>query len=566
MSEKLPTQPGTIDPTLVLGNTSVNPELKVKFTTFEQAQTAEKAYSDSFIDDYMEDKLKVGNEQVGIKGYLDKVEATDRDNAIIDNPEAIAGLYLSTTEMISRNLKILVAPGATAERRAVIKGAKDGFVSGLHDSAGEVADQIVDWSEGKAERFPNKAMRYHGLEIDGHDPLDAKDDSATDFRPNIKIQRQGGGTFIMGYSDKRVGEKMGNQEQGLSKRIYLNPNPEVAPQVFEQILQASNEAGLSLQLKIFQRAPEFAQAHLTRAKGQTMDALRGDGIVIYASEDQSNDVLNMVLSLAKDNPEALMGRETSKIPQSVAEGIAVGDEPTEVRGKSLTSHRVDMFSYAANYVEKSGKTGDEARELFKDRLAAIAEANHTDPNNIAFNKPSPNEKFATLSTEVAESQDYGHQQEVDMDEQEEQAELDVEVVNNVFESQVQQFIKSLNKRAETENRELNQEEVQQIKSLAQIVQQRRETISLEEQIEAEGGREGVDRASADGEVMRYMADNHIDIKAAEQRFEGEVGVFVRGLRERATREGRELSLEETRQIKLAVESVDDLRAFASRAA
>jgi hypothetical protein len=385
MSEKLPSQTGIVDPTLALGNTSLDSGLKIRFTTFDQAQAAEKNYSDSFISDYMADKLKVGNEQVGLKGYLDKVEATDRDNAVIDNPEAIAGLYLSTTEMISRNLKILVGPGATAERRAVIKEAKDGFISGLHDEAGEVADQIVDWSEGKAGRFPNKGMRYHGLEIDGHDPLDAKDESATDFRPNIKIQRQGGGTFIMGYSDKRVGEKLANQDQELSKRIYLNPDPEVAPQVFEQILQASNEAGLSLQLKIFQRAPEFAQAHLTRAKGQSMDGLRGDGIVIYSGEHQANDVLDMILSLAKDNPEAFIGRETSKIPQSITESIAVGDEPAEVKGKSLTSHRVDMFEYAADYVKKSGKTGSEARQLFRNRLSAIAKANHTNPNNIAFN-------------------------------------------------------------------------------------------------------------------------------------------------------------------------------------
>jgi|GEM_PF-1036089 hypothetical protein len=566
MSEKLPPQTGIVDPTLALGNTSVNQELKIKFNTFEQAQSAEKGYPDGFIDDYLDDKLKVGNEQVGIKGYLDKVAATDRDNSVIDNPESIAGLYLSTTEVISRNLKILVRPGTTTERREVIKKAKDGFVSVLHDEASEVADQIVDWSEGKAERFPNKGMRYHGLEIDGHDPLDAKDNSATDFRPNIKIQRQGGGTFIMGYSDKRVGEKLDGQDQELGKRIYLNPDPEVAPQVFEQILQASNEAGLSLQLKIFQRAPEFAQAHLTRAKGKTMDALRGDGIVIYTGEGQANDVLDMVLALAKGNPEAFMGRETSKIPQSVAEGIAVGDEPTGVKGKSLTSHRVDMFSYAANHVEKSGKIGEEARELFRNRLAAVAGANHTDPNNIAFNKPSINEMSASSSAKVAESKDYQDRQEVDMDEQEEQAELDVEVANKVFESEVQQFVQGLHEQAKTENRELNQEEVQQIKNLVQVVQQRREAISHEEQIEAESEQREIDRASADNEVLQYMADKNINIKGAEQRFEVEVQVFVQGLRERAAQEGRELNSEETRQIRLAVESVNDMRSFAARAA
>jgi hypothetical protein len=297
-----------------------------------------------------------------------------------------------------------------------------------------------------------------------------------------------------------------------------------------------------------------------------MDALRGDGIVIYTGEGQANDVLDMVLALAKGNPEAFMGRETSKIPQSVAEGIAVGDEPTGVKGKSLTSHRVDMFSYAANHVEKSGKIGEEARELFRNRLAAVAGANHTDPNNIAFNKPSINEMSASSSAKVAESKDYQDRQEVDMDEQEEQAELDVEVANKVFESEVQQFVQGLHEQAKTENRELNQEEVQQIKNLVQVVQQRREAISHEEQIEAESEQREIDRASADNEVLQYMADKNINIKGAEQRFEVEVQVFVQGLRERAAQEGRELNSEETRQIRLAVESVNDMRSFAARAA
>jgi len=389
MSETAPTQSGIVDPSLLAGSVVTAPELKIRFNTFEEAQNTEKKFSDSFVDGCLQDNLTVGSEQVGIKGYLDKVESTDRDDAIIADPEAIAGLYLSTTEMITRNLKIAVAKNPDEakyqDRRAAIKDAKDRFMQKLEDEAGGVADEIVEWSEGRSRMFPVSAVEYSGLEIDGRDPLNAEGKQAEDFRPNIKVQRQMAGTFVMAYSDTRVREKMSKQDQELGKRIYLNPDVVAVPEIFEQVLQAANEAGLSIQLKMFQRASEFAQAHLVRRKGKSMDGLRGDGIVIYVSDAQANEVLSMVLTIAKDKSEAFIGRKTSRIPQMVAEGIAIGDEPTQMSGTSLTSHREKIFSYAANYVKQKGKNGEEARELFRRCVAATAQANKVNPNNVAFN-------------------------------------------------------------------------------------------------------------------------------------------------------------------------------------
>jgi hypothetical protein len=390
MSESLPTQTqATVDPSLLAGSTLATPEIQVRFNTFEEAQTAEKRFSDSFIEGAIDDKLKVGSETVGIKGYLDKVEATPSDNETIANPDAIAALYLKTTDMLARNLKIMTVrnadPTKDAARKSVIKSAKEDFLAKLHDEAGTTADGIVDWSTGKSRYFPVKAMEYHGLEIDGKDPLNAESKHADDFRPNFKIQRQMGGAFIMAYSDNRVREKVQKQDQELGKRIYLNPEAFATPDVFEQVLTTANQAGLSIQLKMYQRAPEFAEAHFKRERGDTKDGFRGDGIVIYADEAQANDVLAMVLSIAKDKPEAFVGRKTSKIPQNVAEGIAVGDEPTQMKGTSLTSHRVKVLEYAASYVRQSGKTGEEAKDLYRRCLAATAKANKVNPRNIAFN-------------------------------------------------------------------------------------------------------------------------------------------------------------------------------------
>lgn len=390
MSETLSQQPlASIDPSLTAGNALATQELKVRFNTFEEAQTADKNFSDSFIEGALTDKLKVGNESVGIKGYLDKVEATQSDNEAIADPEAIAGLYLKTTDMLARNLKIMVTrngdPAQDAARKSVISASKESFLTKLKGETEVAADGIVDWCNGDTRRFPVNATEYTGLEIDGKDALDSKGNHADDFRPNFKIQRQLGGTFIMAYSDGRVREKVQKQDQELAKRIYLNPDTFATPDVFEQVLTTANATGLSIQLKMFQRAPEFAEAHRARKNGNDMDGFRGDGIVVYANEAQADDVLSMVLAIAKDKPEAFVGRKTSKVAQQVAEGIAVGDEPTQAKGESLTSHRVMILDYAANFVRQSGKTGQEAKDLFRDRVVAAAKSNKVNPGNIAFN-------------------------------------------------------------------------------------------------------------------------------------------------------------------------------------
>lgn len=165
MQETLSRQaPTSIDPSLTAGSTLVTPELQVRFNTFEEAQTAEKNFSDSFIEGAVDNQLKVGDERVDIKGYLDDVEATQADNETIANPEAIAGLYLKTTDMLSRNLKLLTVrngdPAKDAARTSVIKDAKDNFLTKLHDEAGATADSVVDWCNGTTKRFPVSQMEY----------------------------------------------------------------------------------------------------------------------------------------------------------------------------------------------------------------------------------------------------------------------------------------------------------------------------------------------------------------------------------------------------------------------
>ncbi|MEX0749110.1 MAG: T3SS effector HopA1 family protein [Candidatus Saccharimonadales bacterium] len=377
------------DPSQLGGNITAT-DLKVRYETFEQAQEAKKHLSDTFIDGAIGGDLRLGNEKVGIKGYLDNVESIAKDKEVIESPERIAGLYLRTTEMLARNLKVAVArsssPEQAQERRGQVWQAKEEFLAHLGEEAPQAANEIVDWCNGDTRNFPVGAVEYRGFKVDGTDVLDAQSKGALDVRPNFKIQRQFGGVFVMAYTDSRVHEKMAGKDEVLDKRIYLNPDMEATPELFEKLLQTANEAGISMQLKMLQRAPEAASAHKGKAMGHETSGLRGDGIVVYVDGKHSDDVLGMVIALAKDSPDAFKDRETSRIPQNVAEGIAVGDEPVQIPGTSLTSHREKIFSYAAEKTRAAGKQGEEARAMFRDLARRTATANGVNPDNIAFNK------------------------------------------------------------------------------------------------------------------------------------------------------------------------------------
>lgn len=375
------------------------PEIRVRYETFEQAQESKKKFSDTFIDNVLSAEsgdllpFTVGAERVGLKGYLDKVEATDTDKTILDDPEAIAAVYLNTTDMIARNLKIKVAKGLQPARIQEIAGAKESYMSSLKDEADTTADKIVDWCESadqKKSPRPGEAFGYYGFKVGDTDVLAWGEKGASDFHPNIKVQRQGGGNFIFGYSDARISQRMDGNRDTLDQRIYLNPDIMASPQIFEKVLEAANEAGIPLELKMLQRAEELGSAHIMKSRNpKNGDALRGDGIVIYTASESADDVLALALAAAKDNAEAFSGRETSRIPQKVADGIAIGSEPVQAPGQnaeSLTSHRTKVIEKVAGIVAQSGKTGQEARDAFRRGMEYYSKREGFNPKNIAFNE------------------------------------------------------------------------------------------------------------------------------------------------------------------------------------
>jgi len=367
----------------------VGESIKIYATTFAEAQARPKNFSDETVDDMLNQKLHVGRQQTEIKEWLDNRESTIADDEVIASKDRIASLATVTTQMVARNLKFKVAEHTDAtehqERLQTVKVAKDEFITKLLGDIPTVEAQIKSWSPSKGKNdYPNRALQFKGLKVDGADLLDSETLGPTDVRPNIKIQRQGGYAFIMAYTDNRVAEKMQHTDKQVDKRIYLNPDIEAAPEIFEEIFQAANAAGMSLQLKMWQRVSELSSAHEKRSKGDVADALRADGIVMYVDDAQADEALSLVLAIAQDRPEAFLGREVSRIPTSVAEGVAVGAEPG-ISDKSLTSHRAEILIHIADQVRASGKTGQDARDSFRRGIAYLAHKENYDPNNIAFN-------------------------------------------------------------------------------------------------------------------------------------------------------------------------------------
>jgi hypothetical protein len=376
--------------------------VRVHYRTFEEARATKKKYSDGFIDSILSEHsggmltFTVGSESVGLKGYLDKVEATDSDREIIDDPQQIAAIYLKTTEMVARNLKIKVANGASPERIHEVATAKQDYLAGLKDEAIETADKIIDWVEDddfQKSPCPAGAYGYYGFEVgEGNDTADILEwgtRKAPDVHSNIKIQRQGAGNFIFGYSDSRIGQRMEGKRETLNQRIYLNPDVLDTPEIFEKILNAANEAGIALEMKMLQRSEELGAAHILKGRdAEKGDALRGDGILVYASSESVDDVLSLALAVAEDSPDAFIGRKTSGIAQIAASGIAIGSEPIQTTGQdaeSLTEHRSRVLSIVAGKVARSGKSGQEARESFRRGMAHYSGREGIDPSNIAFN-------------------------------------------------------------------------------------------------------------------------------------------------------------------------------------
>ena len=350
--------------TEILENQNRENDLLIAFESYESAKNHKRDLGDTVIEVALGYRRK---EHPFLKNYLDNVDITDKDRDIINDPYKMKQLLQSEHD-IFKNLHIIFSNAMTLETQDSIKRKTSKFFR-------------KNFMEGAP---PN--LEYTGLNINNRDPLNINGRSDPEFRFNLKIQSQLIGGFIMGYSDERVKEKLSHTDRPKSQRIYLNPDPMFASQIFSEILKMSNEKGLSLQTKIWQRYIEFSNL-----KDLDRSECRGDGIIVFTSEKDFNKVLSFTLDIARKNPEYFKGRMVSKIPQPVAEGISIGDEPLDP-GYSLTSSRAELLEKTAQEVllakkniHVMGERSLNTKQLFKYFLKENCKKMSINPSNLAFN-------------------------------------------------------------------------------------------------------------------------------------------------------------------------------------
>ena len=319
---------------------------------------------------------------------------TEADKDFIAQPDRIVKLQDLYDHLVIKNFNVYFDQNVPPERRNEVMGSFNTYFRDRRQSAksgkASVGNRISQYLQGdRNSDFPFDEIEYRGCSINGKDALSINTPTNKEFRANIKIQRYVAGSFIMAYSNEMVKQKMDNKEQDLDRLIYLNPNFESAPAVFEEVLRFANKNGISLQLKTFNRIGELSQLNLKLSKNQDKDvSARGDGIVVYVNKESANTVLDKVLNISQKNNLAFEGRKVARIAHQLGEGVGIGDRSANWNEDSLTSNRSKLLNRALDTARKRLKDPDQDRfrEALKAAIQFEAICEGANPDNLAFNQ------------------------------------------------------------------------------------------------------------------------------------------------------------------------------------
>ncbi len=120
-----------------------------------------------------------------------------------------------------------------------------------------------------------------------------------------------------------------------SKRIYLNPHPAAAKQVFEEVMEAIVEEDLSVQIKVSEAsmvAGDFATKH------------RDDRIVLYSDDEQADKALSVIQRIYQAHADDFVNSKVPFVTTELAPGMGVAAE------KSIKDRNGEKYS-ASKYRE-----------------------------------------------------------------------------------------------------------------------------------------------------------------------------------------------------------------------
>lgn len=319
-----------------------------------------------------------------VKGYLDSVPADESDREYMTSPEQHKNYRSDLTGFISSHLRLVVASNTSSEVRDYLKAVKNAYLNKIAADDATV-NEIIDYAAGTTRErasTPNRrrsAISYAGLAVNTKNgTVDLIHGAGlADVSANLHFMDQVWLHWIRWRSDAYMLEKRAGKKPSTDHRVYVNPRIADQPRIFGAIADEITVAGLPVQGKIADHSLD---------KIAEEDTTRADSLVFYASEEHAEALLKCVHSVYAREQEAFKGRKTVKVGRRVGEGVAIGDDPNDGSGKSLTAHRAQAIEDALNATHAESHLPEDRVRRFQRHLGRIADERGFVANNLSFNK------------------------------------------------------------------------------------------------------------------------------------------------------------------------------------
>ncbi|MGH7157806.1 MAG: T3SS effector HopA1 family protein [Candidatus Saccharimonadales bacterium] len=371
--------------------------------SFDTLRSVERPFSDTTIE-----RIVVGDlsgegfsAATDIQRWSSLARPTAAEVSLMHNPSAIAGIHKKTADMIRQHGHFHIDPNRVGPQekeilRLAIQAQKDALAA---DDGGVLERRVQLWRQGQGAgvKLVTGAKYAHCSVSTTKGPLDLSDrfgKKVNGVRAVISYQEGLGDNYIHWATTGLTSHQLTHgSSPSFGRRIYLNPEPAFQTEIFTSVMQRLDQAGLTVGGKMIDRALELAVASAANPAVGKEENVRADGIVLGLVAAEADVALRITEDVYKENYAAFRGRPTPKIPQKVAEGVAVSDESPDVK-ESLTTHRAIALGAAAeaarqvlgfNFRQGQHFDARQLRNAFEASWRSVAATSGINFKNFAWN-------------------------------------------------------------------------------------------------------------------------------------------------------------------------------------
>ena len=361
-------------------------ESPLRDVTFEKAREEKHDFSDEFIKDLLDQNLRNPGQNLHIlKNYMDEVPADESDKEFSTNIEAIVAVHEQLTDFVADEIRVLSSP----QNEAYFEQLEKGFAKKIQATKPAFREYVTGRVKGlnAADLItPEDAIDFRGFNapVSGGRSVNLLTTKVDGAYPNIKIQDGTTAPFIHWSSQRVLEEKAAGRQPKFTRRVYLNPKMINSVEVFKDLVHKIEEESLEAKAKLYDPINNSVAAKDPEALEKGF-SVRGDTIVVYATESDAENLLETIKEVYASHEDAFKDRKVSRTPLQVAPGVGLGDEPAG-GGDSLTSHRVKVMEDVRDVVRNSGEI-DTTKQIEQFRLLwrMHARKEEINPDNPAFN-------------------------------------------------------------------------------------------------------------------------------------------------------------------------------------